>query len=189
MKQINYSKIFLIALLLTAALYGQLLAQDESSQGTAGLDSQVLKVYFFLLVFATIISRLVEYIKVIFEWLWQRVPLLSKLSEGIWRLVKRQLDKLALEYNAVLVRSLVDKIVTTFAVHTLGFVLGVIICLQFRIGMIDILGWTQISPTLNFIFTGILIGAGIDPVHAVFRWASEKKKLKNLYAQVSATQK
>ena len=46
----------------------------------------------------------------------------------------------------------------------------------------------HIDKTVDFILTGILIGAGIDPVHSLFRWVDEKKKVKKIYSDIAGNQ-
>lgn len=171
-------------LLVLSALSSSLFASQAETVSAAG-SSNVLKVYFFLLVFATIINRLLQFIKVLFQWLWPKFAFFGKIGEGIWQFVKRQMDRLKLKYKEEDVRKEVQKGATAIVLHGFGFVIGIIIAFSFELGVIDLLGWENISSTLNYIATGILIGAGVDPIHSVFRFAEEKKKLKKLKSQIN----
>ena len=176
----------LAILLFPAIIPFELIASQTGVVPAAG-DSNVLKVYFFLLVFATIINRLLQFVKVLFQWLWPKFAFLGSIGEGIWQFVKRQMDRLKLKYKEEDVRKEVHKVATAIALHGLGFIFGIIITLNFELGVIDLLGWGNIGPTLNYIATGILIGAGVDPIHSVFRFAEEKKKLKKLKSQINTS--
>ena len=167
---------------------GYVLAQETETTTAAPIDISVLRVYFFLLVFATIVNRILQYIKIICHWFWPKLKLLQAIGNGIWRLVKKNLDKLKLTYDEGKVRQNVDKTAIAAALHTLGFIIGVIICSAFKIGAIDKLGWYHIPPTLNYILSGILVGAGVDPIHSVFRMVEEKKKTKKLLMDVTSRQ-
>jgi len=168
---------------------GSLAAQvAETAARIAPTDTQVLKVYFFLLVFATIISRIVQYIKLFFQWIWPKVAFLQKISEKLWLMVKKQMDKLGLSYKEGDIKQIVRTVLLAIVLHTIGFIIGIVLCLNFELGVIHLLGWTNIHPTLNYLITGVLIGAGIEPVHSAFRLAEEKRRIKKLKTQISSGQ-
>ena len=170
----------LLFLIITNQLAGQ--EQAASSSASAEMEMGVLSVYFFLLVFATIINRILQYFKLVYKWLFPKIKLLQNLNETVWQFIKKQMDKLKLEYDEKQVRKTVAETVTLIILHIIGFVIGIVICTNFQLGAMDKLGWSDISPGLNYILTGLLIGAGVDPVHSVFRMVGEKKKIKKLYA-------
>ena len=178
-KQIQKFLIFFIILLFCGILFAQ---TSEPAVAGQQINTQVLKVYFFLLVFATIISRIIQYIKLFFQWLWPKIGFLQTISEKLWSIVKRQLDKLGLSYNEDSVKGTTNTILLAIVLHTLGFIIGIVICMNFHLGVIHLLGWTNIPDTLNYLLTGILIGAGIDPVHSFFRLTEEKRRVKKLSA-------
>ena len=160
------------------------LAQN-ASKGARELEPHVIKVYFFILVFAIIISRLVDYIKIIFQWLWPIIKLLSKIGDAIWKAVKTNLDRLKLEYNETKVRNLVNKISVDIVLHFLAFSLGIVFCLAFKLEVISALNIPIESETLKYILSGLLAGAGIGPIHSVFRMTGERRKIKELKTAIS----
>ncbi len=178
----------IVALSTGLLLTGSLFAQDVNVTN-AGEGASVLRVYFVLLVFATIISRLLQIVKLFYRWLAGKWTILRRPNEWLWKIVKRRLDRWGFEYEGSAVRQKLDKGLTAFYLHTLGFAVGVAICVSFNIGALQWLGWQTIPDSLNYILTGILTGAGIDPVHAFFRFAEEKKEMKRLLNKTTATSK
>ena len=150
------------------------------------MEPHVLKVYFFLLVFATIISRIVDYIKIIFQWLWPKIKLLKNLGDYIWKVVKINLDNLNLEYDPVKVRATVDKICVALALQFLAFGLGILFCIVFGLEVVSALNIHIKSELLKQILSGLLAGTGIGPIHSVFRMSGEKRKIKELKATLSS---
>ena len=146
------------------------------------MEPHVLKVYFFLLIFATIISRIVDYIKIIFQWLWPKIKLLKNFGDSIWAVVKINLDNLNLEYDPVKIRDAVDKISVALALQLLAFGLGILLCLLFELEVVSALNLQLKNEMLKQILTGLLAGAGIGPIHSVFRMSGEKRKIKELKA-------
>ncbi len=177
-----------VLILVGVALCRVVLAQETETTPAAPIDISVLRVYFFLLVFATIVNRILQYIKIVLQWFWPKFKFLQAIGNDIWRLVKKNLDKLKLVYDEAKVRQSVDKTAIATGLHTLGFIIGMIICVAFKIGAIDKLGWFHIHPTLNYLLSGILIGAGVDPIHSVFRMVEEKKKTKKLLMNLTSRQ-
>ena len=149
------------------------------------MEAHVLKVYFFLLVFATIISRIVEYVKIIFQWLWPKWPVFNHLGEALWAAVKRNLDALNLDYDPVKVRAKVNQISVALILQVFAFILGVMLCLFFNLEVMSALNLQIENETMKQILSGLLAGAGIGPVHSVFRINGEKRKIKELKATVS----
>jgi len=178
-KKLHKFMIIFVVLFFFGILFAQI---HEPSGAGQKMDTEVLKVYFFLLVFATIISRIIQYIKLFFQWLWPKVGFFQTLSEKLWVVVKRQLDKLGLSYDEDNVKGTTNTILLAIVLHTVGFIIGMVICVNFQLGVINLLGWVNIPSTLNYLLTGILIGAGIDPVHTVFRLTEEKRRVKKLKA-------
>ncbi len=183
-KQFFAFKKFLSLIFLFALAVHPLFAQ-EASKGTQELEPQVIKVYFFILVFAIIISRLVDYIKIVFQWLWPKIKLLSKIGDAVWKAVKTNLDRLKLEYDETKIRNLLNKISVDIVLHLLAFSLGIIFCLVFKLEVISALKISIESETLKYILSGLLAGAGIGPIHSVFRMTGERRKIKELKNAVS----
>jgi len=154
----------------------------------ASAQDHVLQVYFFLLVFATIINRIVEYIKLFFQWIWPKIPFLQKIGFAVWKMVKKKLERLPLEYDEQKMRDQVNRIIITLILQVSAFLIGIAICRGFKIDMLEALNVNLQSPTLRYVFSGLLAGAGIGPIHSVFRMANEKRKLKELKTIVSGGQ-
>jgi len=161
-----------------------LIAQNTPKDAEA-LEPHVLRVYFFMLVFAVIISRLVDYIKIIFQWLWPKIKLLSMIGEALWKTVKTKLDRLKLEYDEEKVKNHVNKTAVDIVLHILAVSIGIVFCLAFKIEVISLLNIPLENDVLKYIFSGILAGAGIGPIHSVFRMTGERRKIKELSAALS----
>jgi len=80
-----------------------------------------------------------------------------------------------------LVRSLWIKIITKF----IGITLGIILAISMKIDLINIwraaagdnVAWIpQLPVLLSFIFTGIIIGFGAEPVHKIITFIEKKRK-------------
>lgn len=149
------------------------------------MEPQVLKVYFFILVFATIISRIVEYVKIIFQWLWPKIKLLRYIGDSLWNAVRVNLDNLNLEYDPLKMREAVNQVSVALVLQLLAFVLGVLLCLVFKLEVVSALNLQLENETLKQILTGLLAGAGIAPIHSVFRMSGEKRKIKELKTTVT----
>ena len=172
----------------TSLLFFEILSAQTAGGDLVKTDTNVLKVYFFLLVFATIISRIVQFVKLFFQWLWPKVSFLQRISEVLWLAVKKQMDKLKLSYKEEDIKQIIRTVLLAIVLHTLGLIIGIVICLNFKLGVVHLLGWANINPTLNYLITGLLIGAGIDPVHSVFRLAEEKRRIKKLKSRMAGSE-
>ncbi|MBD3224137.1 MAG: hypothetical protein GF313_05370 [Caldithrix sp.] len=185
----HHFKRWMYPLVLILILCIPLAAQDSgAAESMTEMDTAVLKVYFFLLVFATIINRLLQYIKIIYLWLKLRIRFLNRINERIWQRVKKNLERWHIKYDEETVRPFVDKAVTAIVLHTLGLIVGIFICFSFQLSVMQFLGWLSIPAALDYTLTGLLIGLGIDPVHMAFRFAEEKKQLKHSLNRVSSKQ-
>jgi len=66
-------------------------------------------------------------------------------------------------------------IVKRFIVQGLGCVLGTVLCFTGQLGIFKMLG-SGFPAWLDFILTGILIGAGTEPIHNLIRFLQEKRQ-------------
>lgn len=169
-------------LVIFFSISGILMAQAE--QGSAPFTGNTLQVYFFLLVFATIINRVLEYLKVLLIWLDSRKGLLQKIGHYLWLFIERKMKQLGLDIDEKKIRPKLNSLVIATILHLLGFIIGIAICVSLDIGLIDALGFNPGGRLINNVATGLLAGAGIDPIHSVFRLLQEKKKIKKLLAKL-----
>ncbi|HHJ52001.1 MAG TPA: hypothetical protein ENJ89_02295 [Caldithrix abyssi] len=181
MKTFKLKNVLLIFLLLTGAL----LAQPSAPGEARPLSGDVVKIYFFLIVLATVINRIVEYVKSLLEWIWPKIGLLRKLGDAIWDRVKDYLDHLQIVYQETVAREQIMKFLVALSVHTLGIAVGIYLCVTFGLGVVDKLGIQHINPTLNAVISGVAAGLGIDAVHSIFRLAEEKRKFRKWFGELS----
>ncbi len=90
------------------------------------------------------------------------------------------LDRLGLEYDPVKMRDAVDKISVAVSMQVLAFGLGILFCLVFKLEVVSALNLQLHNEIVKRVLTGLLAGAGIGPVHSVFRMSGEKRKIKEL---------
>ncbi len=181
MKKISMRILIITLFTFTGALFAQSLPETSGPS----LNTDVVKIYFFLIVLATVISRVLEYLKSVLEWLWPKVGFLTAFSNAIWNRIRYYLDHMHMVYDETEARALTMHFLTSLIIHTFGVALGVFFCVQFELGMVDKLGIQNIDPVLNSVISGIAAGLGIDAVHSVFRMAEEKRRLKKLYNTLS----
>ena len=148
-------------------------------QATSFFTSEIITIYFLMLLFATIINRLLEYLKLLLTVVDQRFEMFSKLGDSIFNAISQKMDRLGIYYDADKVRSNLRKYLIFAVIQFCAFVLGIFLAFLFKM---DVLTQLQMSvgEPYGFILTGLIIGAGVDPVHSFFRIAQEKRKIKKL---------
>ncbi len=172
--------------LLLVALWGMfcgLWAQVPSGQQNTFFTVDILRLYFLMLLFATIINRLLEYLKILLSLLDDRWHWLGRVLDFFWNNVRRRMDRLGIFYQPEQVRARLKKILLFTVMQTLAFLMGVYLAWQLHLDVFNAMD-IALSPQFAVVLTGLIIGAGVEPVHAFFRIAQEKRKLKELLSKL-----
>ncbi|RLD15896.1 hypothetical protein DRI50_03175 [candidate division KSB1 bacterium] len=145
--------------------------------------SEIIIIYFLMLLFATIINRLLEYLKLFLAMIDQKVGFFARIRDAVFNKVRRKMDRMGILYNPEKVRSNLKKYLIFAVMQFLAFGLGIVLAWLLKM---DVLAQVQLNvgQPLGFILTGLIIGAGVDPVHSFFRIAQEKRKIKKLLAKI-----
>jgi len=177
-------KSILIILFFLFVLTNSAFAQGAQPQ-TPFFTSEIITVYFLMLLFATIINRLLEYLKLLAIIVDRKVRLFAKFGDAIFEAVRQKMDRFGIYYDAEKVRANLRKYLIFTVMQFFAFVLGVLLALFLKL---DVLVQLQMSlgEPYGFILTGLIIGAGVEPVHSFFRIAQEKRKLKKLKLQAQS---
>ena len=170
---------FLILSFLLSMIFAQEAFAQTVSGKSAFFTSQVLTIYFLMLLFATIINRILEYSKLMLMLLDRKHGLLRRFGETLFETVKTKLDGLGISYDAEALRRRLNQMVL-FTVMQLGaFVLGILLAYLLRLDVFTVLQ-INLGKPYAYLVTGLIIGAGVEPVHSFFRIAQEKRKIKKL---------
>ncbi len=148
---------------------------------TTDLPASVLNLYVMMLVFATLINRLLEIIKAILDWLTEK-RLELRLSSLVLNRVIGLFKRWKLNYDREVLSRNVEALVNRVFYHTLGFAIGLVFAIFFRIDLLQAIGLISLPAGLNFVVSGLLMTLGMDPIHQVIRWAQEKQAVKQLRA-------
>ncbi|RKY86403.1 hypothetical protein DRQ11_08430 [candidate division KSB1 bacterium] len=179
----------LIALLINEV--GLVVAQSSEPPITEVAETQSVKVvafFFVLLVLATILNRLVEIFMIFLKWLWPRWKFLNRIWLFLWNRIENKLHEIDSRLTeGKNLRELKEKARVMF-IQILLFIfassIGVLVCIQLRLGMLQQLKLISTSSVLDQILTGILAGSGTEPIHALFRILQSKKEVKKLSAML-----
>ncbi|OQX58662.1 hypothetical protein DRQ15_00955 [candidate division KSB1 bacterium] len=179
----------LIALLISEV--GLVVAQSSEPPITEVAETQSVKVvafFFVLLVLATILNRLVEIFMIFLKWLWPRWKFLNRIWLFLWNRIENKLHEIDSRLTeGKNLQELKEKARVMF-IQILLFIfassIGVLVCIQLRLGMLQQLKLISTSSVLDQILTGILAGSGTEPIHALFRILQSKKEVKKLSAML-----
>ena len=179
----------LIALLISEV--GVVVAQSSEPPITEVAETQSVKVvafFFVLLVLATILNRLVEIFMIFLKWLWPRWKFLNRIWLFLWNRIENKLHEIDSRLTeGKNLQELKEKARVMF-IQILLFIfassIGVLVCIQLRLGMLQQLKLISTSSVLDQILTGILAGSGTEPIHALFRILQSKKEVKKLSAML-----
>ncbi len=168
-----------ISLILIVLIFSQIVLAQSVRGEKNFFTSDVVNIYFLMLLFATIINRLLEYAKLLVILVNQRVGLLTRLSDALFDSVTHKMDLLGINYDAQKVREKLNKHVVFVIMQFGAFVMGIFLAWWLQL---NVMAQVQFSmgKVWGFVLTGVLIGAGVEPIHAFFRIAQEKRKIKKL---------
>ncbi len=144
----------------------------------------LVRIYFLLLLFATILNRLLEYLKLVLAYLNRKWGFLTIPFQKIQNLITQKLDQLGIAYNPETLQTQVRKFVISAIMQFLGFGLGIIIAFGLKLNILQTFNVLPNHQNLGLIVSGLLIGAGVEPVHSFFRIAQEKRKLKKMFKEL-----
>ncbi len=172
-----------IAILWPAAAFGQ---GTASSAGTAwSILEQDLLVLFRILVVATVIERLLEYLSL--AW-----PYVAKGLLWLWNRLFPRTQPRADERPPEL-----KKLRKQLVLQSLGILIGIAICWRAQLGIFGQLegtasgrigetltGWfvSRAGTWLDFVVTGILVGLGTEPIHSIITTILRRKDLRRARA-------
>ena len=174
----------LAAALILLSGFPPLFAQSGAAQTAPAYSADMIKVYFFLIVVATIISRITQYLKLLLRWLLPKIGLMQRVYGWYWQRMKKRLQINGLALPEEEARPMLRKFIISVITYSAGIILGVLICVQFDIGVLKEMGFAVSNKTLDAVISGIAAGIGVEPVHSLFRLAEEKRRLKKLYSDV-----
>lgn len=173
-------KISLLFLLLNVSfLFGQ---SGETHEVFYTLN--LVKIYFLLLLFATILNRILEYLKLLLAYLNNRWHFLSAIFDVLFKFVSGKLNSLGLDFDEQKLSENIRVYTISFLMQLLGFVLGVFLAFLLNLNVLKAVNVLPGNPQIGLFLSGLLIGAGVEPVHSFFRIAQEKRKLKKLFTEL-----
>ncbi|RMG82696.1 MAG: hypothetical protein D6707_02425, partial [Bacteroidetes bacterium] len=158
-------------------------AQTVNSESTF-YTIDLIKVYFLLLLFATILNRLLEYLKLLLAYLNQKKPFLTKLFKRMFNAIATKLNRLGIDFDEQKLYENIQRFTISLLMQLLGFVLGILLAFALQLNVLQAFQLLPNNPTIGLLLSGLLIGAGVEPVHSFFRIAQEKRKLKKLFADL-----
>ena len=161
------------------------LAQGNAPGSPASGSADAIKAYFFLIVMATVISQVVNYLKLLLQWIWPHVSWLVRSGDWLWRKAQKIIERVVVSYQEEEARVFFKQFLIFLATHSAGILIGVVLCMKLQFGVLDDLGFHFRNTIFNYLFSGIAAGLGIQPVHSLFKWASEKRRIKNLLSSIS----
>ncbi|WP_456408466.1 hypothetical protein [Caldithrix abyssi] len=157
----------------------------QTGEGQTGIYTlELIRIYFLLLLFATILNRLLEYLKILAAFLNDKFGLLTGLFNKIIRAVSQKLDGLGIAYDENRLSANVRKYTISALMQFLGFGMGVLLAFALQLNVLAPLHILPQNTTWGLIISGLLIGAGVEPVHSFFRIAQEKRKLKKMFTDL-----
>ncbi len=161
-------------------------AQTPGADPTGLYSADMIKVYFFLIIVATIINRITQYLKLLLQWFVPKIGFVQAVYGWYWKTMKTRLQKNGLIFDEQSVRPILRKFIISVVTYSVGIVLGIFICVQFDLGILKDMGIAAPGKTLDAVISGIAAGIGVEPVHSLFRLAEEKRRLKKLFSDVTA---
>lgn len=145
--------------------------------------------FFILLIIATILDRLMEILTIFFEWLWPRSPFLQECWNSLWEALAEKLQeidpRLVQEENLREIKRNSRAIFLQLVIHVAASALGVFICFRLKLGMLYGMDLIKSSSGWDYFLTGLLVGAGSEPIHSLFRIAQARKQKRKLEAQTA----
>ncbi len=175
---IRTSVVFLSLMVLATDVFA-----GEKANAQAFFTTDIIKIYFLMLLFATIINRILEYLKLILAAVDQKIGFFRGISDRILQRIQRKMDRLGISYQQEQLRSNLQKYLISGCMQLLGFALGIIIAWSIHLDILEGLKLMVVKP-YGVIITGLVIGAGVEPVHSFFRIAQEKRKIKQLLSKM-----
>ncbi len=151
-------------------------AQTVGNESTF-FTSQMINIYFLMLLFATIINRFLEYVKLLLLLADRRIGLFQRLSTTLLAIVQRNMDNLGIHYDVQETRRRLNKVVLFTIMQCAAFGLGIVLAWVLHLNVFTELQ-IGIGQGFAITLTGLIIGAGVEPIHSFFRIAQEKRKLK-----------
>ncbi len=174
--------IFLLTLPKIALAQGNALAGISSWSESA----QVVAFFFIILTLATILNRLFELLIDIFKLIYQKSALLQDMWDAIWESLLKKLKIIDSHFeNPELSKPLKEKVrvlLIQATVFLIGSIVGVWLCAVLNLGMLFALQITTHPTFWDYVFTGMLVASGPEPIHAIFRIIEAKKDKKSLEA-------
>jgi len=186
MFKINKVNWFMLAGLLFLFNLVPAVAQNSGTAPAELYSADMIKVYFFLIIVATIISRITQYLKLLLQWLVPKMGFMQAVYDWYWGKIKKRLQKNSIMADEQSVRPVLRKFIISVITYSAGILLGVFICVQFDLGILKYMGLAVPGKTLDAVLSGIAAGIGVEPVHSLFRLAEEKRRLKKLFSDVTA---
>lgn len=174
------SKMIIIGLSLLPSLAMAQTINADSDFYTIGL----IKVYFLLLLFATILNRILEYLKLLLAYLNQKKHFLRKLFKSLFNAIVTKLNRLGIDFDEQKLYENIQRYTISLLMQFLGFILGVLLAFALQLNVLQAFQVLPNNPTIGLLLSGLLIGAGVEPVHSFFRIAQEKRKLKKLFTEL-----
>lgn len=159
-------------------------AQQPTANEEPFFSSGILQVYFLMLLFATIINRILEYFKLLLAAADRKIKFFYRIGNFVWHKVRRSMDGLGIFYDEQTAKKKLQKYMIFAVMQFWGFVLGVGFALELQLNALSRLN-VAVSDVFGYIITGLVIGAGIEPVHSFFRIAQEKRKIKELLSKIN----
>ena len=172
--------IFLLTVPKTVLAQGKVLAGISSWSESA----QVVAFFFIILTLATILNRLFELLIDIFKLIYGKSALLQDMWEAVWESLLEKLQAIDSHFkNTELFKPLKEKVrvlLIQATVFLIGSIIGVWLCAVLNLGMLFALQITTHPTFWDYVFTGMLVASGPEPIHAVFRIIEAKKDKKSL---------
>ncbi len=175
-----FSKTIIVGLSLLPSLAMAQTIKADSDFYTIDL----IKVYFLLLLFATILNRILEYLKLLLAYLNQKKPFLTRLFKILFNAIATKLNRLGIDFDEQKLYENIQRYTISLLMQLLGFVLGVLLAFALQLNVLQAFQVLPNNPTIGMLLSGLLIGAGVEPVHSFFRIAQEKRKLKKLFTEL-----
>ncbi len=95
-----------------------------------------------------------------------------------------KLNRLGIDFDEQKLYENIQRYTISLLMQFLGFVLGVLLAFALQLNVLQAFQVLPNNPTIGLLLSGLLIGAGVEPVHSFFRIAQEKRKLKKLFTKL-----
>ncbi len=153
------------------------------AQAAQGPTTSFTRVYFLMLLFAVIINRLLEYLKILLLLIDEKWKILSPLNDFFSKRIEKNLEHLNVAVPSEELKKKSSRLLLSSLMQFLGFTLGVAVSALLKLNAM-VAFELPIPGSIGIFITGIVIGAGVEPIHTFFRIAQEKRKIKKILIEL-----